>query len=660
MIPQTISNITIEEAEKPDLDRLFKFYQLELENMLIRLVNNSEQFTNWGLPWGDESRLIRLLSVRKNLVVTSYRFQLKKLGIVINPPSDSLKNFGANLVRNLYQRQDHQSQAESQELESINLNIEPIFRDINLSIELHLKKIHGFEIDYSPFDITLLLDAYRYSIDSLSLDIQYKLALYRLFTEQYLVLLGPLVRTFEQYLNPKVDNNVLKPRAINWRGTISYSSIKSIRELKISRLHETLQILHNILDQNRHGSKQDEPILDLIRDRLNQSAITNYNETIQYLNFIFNFILEDNGIKQDLKHLISQLQIPVMILVLPDYQVLKQSSHPLRLLFDLIIRRQLVILNQPELTKIEFEFLEEQVNTLIETSPIDNNSIELLVKNYQNFIEHPPLAKTQGSDQENLQDAITKFIREVTLPLRLLRRPRILFDRVWIPLLHQVAAEQGIGSDRWNRTTAMIKTQVWSVIPKSSSVDLSRLEKNIPTSSRFLLSAVKLLGLSEKNQASLIQYQQLEHRDVVAKSKENIVQLSAVNKTEQPSFTDTLQIVRETKKIVTPQAKTAKAVPLIEVADPGSKDILAKQSIANLNKGDWCFLIESTGKLHIKLIWKAVDSSLFIFVNQVGQRVLEISEEDLISKLENQSIKVANLDSLHSDRKAHSVLRYLD
>jgi hypothetical protein len=660
MIPQSKSNITIEETEEPDLDRLFKFYQLELEGLLVRLIDNSEQFTNWGLPSGDESRLIRLLSARKNLIITSFRFRLKKLGLVINSPPDSLYNSASNVLTNRYQRQDRQSLAETQELESIVLTIEPIFSDINLSIESRLNEIHGFETVYSPFDITLLLDAYRYSIDSLSLDIPYKLALYRLFTEQYLMLLGPLVRTVEQYINPVIDSNGLKRKAINWRGSIESSSIQAISDTKISNQLETLQILHNIWDQNKHQSNPDEPILDLIRDRLNQSSISTYNDTIQYLNFIFNFIFEDNDISQVLKHLIARLQIPIMILIMPDYQVLKQSSHPVRLFFDMVIRRQQVISNQPDLSKIEFDFLGEQINKLIETRPFTDDSIRSLVNNYQAYIEHSDSIKTKMSELEEHQNAITKFIREVTLPLRLLRRPRILFDHVWIPLLRQVASEDGADSDRWKRTTAMIKTQVWSVIPKSSSADLSRLEKNIPTCSRFLLRAVKRLELSEKNQASLIQYQQFEHRDVVAKSKENIVLKNAVHQAEQPSFIDTLQIVRETRKIVAPRAGLPKTVPITKVTVPVSKGIMSEQSIANFNKDDWFFLLENNGKQPIKLIWKAVDSSLFIFVNQAGQRVLEISGKDLMSKIENHSIEIANIDSSHSNRKAHSVLRYLD
>ncbi|MFT7675063.1 MAG: hypothetical protein ACI845_003483, partial [Gammaproteobacteria bacterium] len=424
MIPQSKSNITIEETEEPDLDRLFKFYQLELEGLLVRLIDNSEQFTNWGLPSGDESRLIRLLSARKNLIITSFRFRLKKLGLVINSPPDSLYNSASNVLTNRYQRQDRQSLAETQELESIVLTIEPIFSDINLSIESRLNEIHGFETVYSPFDITLLLDAYRYSIDSLSLDIPYKLALYRLFTEQYLMLLGPLVRTVEQYINPVIDSNGLKRKAINWRGSIESSSIQAISDTKISNQLETLQILHNIWDQNKHQSNPDEPILDLIRDRLNQSSISTYNDTIQYLNFIFNFIFEDNDISQVLKHLIARLQIPIMILIMPDYQVLKQSSHPVRLFFDMVIRRQQVISNQPDLSKIEFDFLGEQINKLIETRPFTDDSIRSLVNNYQAYIEHSDSIKTKMSELEEHQNAITKFIREVTLPLRLLRRPR--------------------------------------------------------------------------------------------------------------------------------------------------------------------------------------------------------------------------------------------
>jgi len=117
---------------------------------------------------------------------------------------------------------------------------------------------------------------------------------------------------------------------------------------------------------------------------------------------------------------------------------------------------------------------------------------------------------------------VRSTVEEITIPLLALNKPFILFNKVWSPLLLQIALTDGIKSPIWQKTIKMVRSQVWSLIPKSSASDLQKLNAIQPHILHSLVRGMHSLELSSSLQKSLTEYLKLEYEEVIKQSKTKI------------------------------------------------------------------------------------------------------------------------------------------
>jgi len=130
--------------------------------------------------------------------------------------------------------------------------------------------------------------------------------------------------------------------------------------------------------------------------------------------------------------------------------------------------------------------------------------------------------KLKADQTAKMKRYVKSSIEEITIPLLALNKPFILFDKVWSPLLLQIALTDGIKSSIWEKTLRMVRSQVWSIIPKSTKGDLQKLVAIRPHISNSLVRGMRSLKLSGSLQKSLVEYLRLEYEEVIKKSKQNI------------------------------------------------------------------------------------------------------------------------------------------
>ena len=121
-----------------------------------------------------------------------------------------------------------------------------------------------------------------------------------------------------------------------------------------------------------------------------------------------------------------------------------------------------------------------------------------------------------------MRQLVKLTMEEITIPLLALNKPFILFDKVWSPLLVQIALADGIKSAIWEKTLRMARNQVWSLIPKSNASELQKLVAIRPHIANSLVRGMHSLKLSASLQKSLVEYLRLEYEEVVKKSSQNI------------------------------------------------------------------------------------------------------------------------------------------
>lgn len=130
--------------------------------------------------------------------------------------------------------------------------------------------------------------------------------------------------------------------------------------------------------------------------------------------------------------------------------------------------------------------------------------------------------KNTADQAIKMKRLVQSTIEDITIPLLALNKPFILFNKVWSPLLLQIALADGIKSSIWEKTLRMVRSQVWSLIPKSTTGELQKLVAIRPHITHSLIRGMHSLKLSNSLQKSLTEYLRLEYEEVIRQSNRNI------------------------------------------------------------------------------------------------------------------------------------------
>jgi hypothetical protein len=232
-------------------------------------------------------------------------------------------------------------------------------------------------------------------------------------------------------------------------------------------------------------------------------------------------------------------------------------------------------------------------------------------------------------------------LAEITQPLRIQKTPLFLFEKVWLPLLVQIALKVGMDSDPWHTTIAMVKKQVWSLIPKNSPEEQAELMEVLPVVAHSLHRAMRSLKLDEKLQLSLRNYMKLEQQNVAEESARNVIQAkrktSSLSAQSFASEEDTTEFdeMMQTGVFQIPE-DTLSALKAIKPEAPKKIDQVAALAI-----GDWLNIGRDNARKLAKLAWKSEDSSLFIFVDRDGKRISEVDATTLGHQFESGEVSLS-------------------
>ena len=252
-----------------------------------------------------------------------------------------------------------------------------------------------------------------------------------------------------------------------------------------------------------------------------------------------------------------------------------------------------------------------------------------------------PAKSRQSRPDPHTISKVRKKLDRLTRPLRDHGVSDLIFEKVWLPLLVQIAQHQGCASNTWHETIRMIKKQVWAMTPKSTRADQTQLIRILPEVEFSLRRAMRSLNLTPSLQRSLSGFFKLERQHVVHKTAENLTKTKAEkpqnkkratdpdhvsNNTHEPNhFDEMMQTGRfmvMTDTITAIKASQAQAPP--PTIAPRSRRISTR-----LTRGEWISITQEDNHILAKLAWKADDNSWFIFVDRGGKRVCELDAKTL-------------------------------
>ena len=268
----------------------------------------------------------------------------------------------------------------------------------------------------------------------------------------------------------------------------------------------------------------------------NQHQVSaNENQTIDVVSMLFDFFFDDEALPAPIKVLIGRLQIPILKVAIIDKDFFNQKKHPARKLLDSISRASLGWGDNHDDEQPLIDKTEEIVNFLISEFEEDVSVFEEAYMNFENFVnqEHTEFDKAEAAlhQQEQQKDQQIQMAQDAAAALidKLTRNRELSFEVIdflettWSSVLFSAHLSLGEDSNHWRNLKRISTTFVWTLIPKHTEAERSKIIKTIPALLRALSKGMDLVKIGTDVQNRIFQLLAQEHAKIVKQTSKNIV-----------------------------------------------------------------------------------------------------------------------------------------
>ena len=625
---------------------------------LVDMIENAYDFDGWDLSQKQADQLVKLLQHKQRIICSTFAFQLKN-GFA------ELESAGSNDSDQKRELPESIDSAEADEIESIAKRCKKTYGDSDRNIMKRLQaclKRPRASIYENPLQTRRLCESFHHAIDGLKLKSSGRLALYRLFDARFIALLGPLYRQVDNFLLERGMLPELAPARIQLRSIEGLSESDPPQGLQLDQTACQLVILQRYKEKARLSESSFKNYFPELKREFADCGLTRHDEQIDQLNLIFKLIFEDEDLPLPVKQQLARLQIYVFITAIQEDGFLRRSSNPARRLLDGIIASEVEIARRGTAGFSGVRYIREHLDGLAKRQFITVDSYTEMLEGYQAYIEKNDLEQRRKKKQEAMRKVLPQVkerLSDITQSLRVLEISPILFEKIWLPLMVQIAIKHGMESDSWHKTVTMVQKQVWSLIPKENPEEQAELLEALPVIAHSVHRAMRSLKLAEPLQQSLSEYLKLEQQNVVEQTARNVIRnkrktrsLSAQSFDNSDDNTE-FDVMMETGMF----QLSPDMVDTIKTGKPEkSKQV---DQVASLSVGEWVNFHEGKNKTLGKLAWKADDASVFIFVDRDGKRICEVNAEELSKKFESGEVSLSGSDTRDSEKSRFSFMKSL-
>ncbi|MDH3856826.1 MAG: DUF1631 domain-containing protein, partial [Gammaproteobacteria bacterium] len=349
--------------------------------MLVRMIDSGGDYHSWSLSDQDGARMIKLIKRKQRIICSAFVFQMNKYFTEFKS-TDSSKS-GKNSASD-WQRiglSGANDTAEINELQAITSRYADAFKEFDRTILKRLQtciKRSRASVYDNPLQVKRLCESFQYAIDSLNLEVNYKIALYHLFADRFIEALGPTYRRIDQFLYDSGMQPKLPIARIHLRSIDGLSEFEPPQSFKPNQSTSLLVLLEGFKDKSRSASSNYKNLFPELKQRFNRYALDDYDEQIDQLTQMFKLIFEDEDLPSPVKQQLARLQIFVFVTAIQEDGFLRRSSNPARRLLDGIISSEVEIAKNgnPEFSGIRYirEYIDEMANGKVITA---DNYIEM-------------------------------------------------------------------------------------------------------------------------------------------------------------------------------------------------------------------------------------------------------------------------------------------
>ena len=354
-----------------------------------------------------------------------------------------------------------------------------------------------------------------------------------------------------------------------------------------------------------------------VTKRINQIA----EKTIDFIELIFDAIVEDKEISDTIKTLLLRLQIPIIKASMTDQEFFIYDDHSARILLDTIAD---VSVGVSEHSDEIYKFLDKLITNILAEYELSTETFQLALDELNAYIAEVnaiTIAKEEEEQQQLLRKharaTVLKSLRATTTGKTLPEEVHALILKRWPTLMFNHYLSNGKENDEWTNIVLTLRHIVDSVQVIASAEHLAKIlaEKDV-----LFDRTEKYLNVSSNSKKD-VQNVMTVYKDLVQ------------NHIEDANFTEDEVTVAEE---VINKAEPVEETPIEEATHD-------KQAIpSNIMPGMWfqIYMGEDRAVRRCKLSVILVEDANLMFVNHKGELVAEKSFDEFNTEIANETTKV--------------------
>lgn len=372
------------------------------------------------------------------------------------------------------------------------------------------------------------------------------------------------------------------------------------------------------------------------------------NDAIDIVSMLFDFILDDPSLQNNLKAQIARLQIPLLKVAIIDKDFFAKKSHPARqLLNELAYAGSGLEEMDPEEDAV-FQMVSYVVDSILAEFEENTEIFSTLHEEFVEFIEKERESnKLAGEILENAKELVAGEIQRRITDNRVPPLVSIILIDAWKDVLTRLYLRDGDQGTAWNTALQVADDLIWSVQPKLAESERQRLIKIIPRVLNGLRDGLTLIQFDPEATEQLftgleaLHLASLRGRLATEKSSTQQDSSASTNLNDDDFGIDMSAMPEETnagqneEDIFMEEIVLASTQPLPWEGDELTRSQYA-EDIKDMALGTWVEFInaETESRKRGKLAWKCDFTGEYTFVDRKYKVVADLSNRKLIEEFE--------------------------
>jgi len=374
-------------------------------------------------------------------------------------------------------------------------------------------------------------------------------------------------------------------------------------------------------------------------------------DAIDIVSMLFDFILDDPSLPDNLKAQIARLQIPLLKVAIIDKDFFAKKTHPARqLLNELAYAGSGLEEIDPEEDTV-FQMVSYVVDSILAEFEENTEIFSTLHDEFVDFIEKERESnKLAGEMLENAKDLVASEIQRRVTDNRVPPLVSIILIDAWKDVLTHLYLRDGDEGTGWNTALQVADDLIWSVQPKLLVSERQRLIKIIPRVLNGLRDGLTLIQFDHEATEQLFAGLEALH---LASLRGGLNEQTPEDKQTTPaptnlndddfgidistqSETDSTNTTRNGEDSFIEEIILASTQPLPWDNDDLNASQYAEE-IKDMALGTWVEFIDAETKTPSrgKLAWKCDFTGEYTFVDRKYKVIADLSNRKLIEKFES-------------------------